>query len=382
MIMAQYDIHFSCGHTETRQLFGKTKDREWRISEWERSGLCSKCWEAERQRQFDEENAVAMEKAKEYGLPDLTGSEKQIAWATTLRQNWIDRAEKIISVYAESENIDLIQTAMEHIIIKNTSARYWIDSRNDNIYETIADVAEKIKAENMQPPVPKELEEQALEEMAIRPSEPKTNLVTEIRIRETVLSAYLPEKNDCFREIVKDLHLSWEGGVWQRDVDGELKGTPLDRAAELGIKLLAAGFPIRLYQDDLHQRIISGSYEPECNRWVMMHKSGFRIWWDRKEGDFYNDAKRLPGAKWLKEKNSMYVPSEAFREVVGFAEKYQFRFTTKAQAILAKAQEDYKKAMVFDVSAPQKEHLPEPGSVPEKLEIKEFGVDESLCDND
>jgi len=39
-----------------------------------------------RTRQFEEQNQKAAEEAKEYGLPDLSGTEKQVAWATTIRQ--------------------------------------------------------------------------------------------------------------------------------------------------------------------------------------------------------------------------------------------------------------------------------------------------------
>lgn len=40
----KYSVNFSCGHTETVELFGKTKDRDAKIAWFERSGVCSCCY--------------------------------------------------------------------------------------------------------------------------------------------------------------------------------------------------------------------------------------------------------------------------------------------------------------------------------------------------
>ena len=40
----KYDVKFSCGHTETIELFGNTKDREDRIKYFEERGVCSECY--------------------------------------------------------------------------------------------------------------------------------------------------------------------------------------------------------------------------------------------------------------------------------------------------------------------------------------------------
>lgn len=394
--MAKYDVTFSCGHTDTVVLFGKVKDRERKIEWYESSCLCPECYEAEKQRKFDEANAKATAEAKEYGLPELTGSEKQVAWANTLRQKWIAETEKWID-YSESrlergrfqdnyEDAEMLRKAiagmkkaMETRLLAETSARFWIDNRDEVVSKFLTKAGEKALQEPIVE-VPQAVQQQALEEMVIRPSEPVATLVTDIRIKATVVSAKLPEKDEDFRKIVKDLRLEWKDGKWQRDISSETKGTPMDRAVELGIKLLAAGFPIRVYQDDLQQQILSGTYEPECDRWILIYEKGFRIWWNREEGDFYNEAKRLPGSRWISDKRSMYVPAEAFRDLQGFAEKYQFKFTTKAQEKLAEAAQAFESAMIAEVKVPKKEKLPQPGSVPEKLVVEEGTVDEELLD--
>ena len=42
--MAKYDVNFSCGHKEQRELFGKSVDRQKKITYWEEYGICSECY--------------------------------------------------------------------------------------------------------------------------------------------------------------------------------------------------------------------------------------------------------------------------------------------------------------------------------------------------
>lgn len=44
--MAKYEITFSCGHTEIKQLYGPTKERERKIEYFKKEGLCSECYKA------------------------------------------------------------------------------------------------------------------------------------------------------------------------------------------------------------------------------------------------------------------------------------------------------------------------------------------------
>lgn len=59
--MAKYEVNFSCGHTETIELFGKVKDRERKIAYYEECGCCSAC--------YSEKKRIEMEvKAEKEGL--------------------------------------------------------------------------------------------------------------------------------------------------------------------------------------------------------------------------------------------------------------------------------------------------------------------------
>lgn len=396
--MAKYDVTFSCGHTETVNLIGKIKDRERKIEWFENQGLCSACWEAERKRQFEEQNRKAAEEAKEYGLPELTGTEKQVAWANTLRQNWIAEAEKWIQHSEErlerkrfKENpeeaeklkkaITGMRAAMEARLLAETSARFWIDNRYEDIIRFLEKAGEKALQEAVQVEVPREVQQAALEEMTIRPEKPTTSLVAEIRISDILVTVKYPEKNDVFREIVKKLGFTWADGQWQRKTNFRT-GSPLNRAAELGVKLLAAGFPVRVFSDELQQKILASDYEPECKRWITKHiKTGkFLIDWERPD-DFFDEAKKLPGARWEREAG-MLVPKEAFREVLDFANHYQFRLSSGAQELAKEARKAYETAMVAEVKPKAEQPLPKPGRKNLKAVDVTGEIDDELRDDD
>lgn len=75
--MAKYDVTFSCGHTETIQLFKKETERKRRIEWLEKYGICSECYKSFLDAQAEE----CKKKCNDIGLFITEGSEKQIRWA-------------------------------------------------------------------------------------------------------------------------------------------------------------------------------------------------------------------------------------------------------------------------------------------------------------
>lgn len=78
----KYDVTYSCGHTGTVQIYGTNTEREKKIAWYENYAVCPECYAKGQQ----EEAAIAAQQAKADGLPALTGSEKQIRWAESIRQ--------------------------------------------------------------------------------------------------------------------------------------------------------------------------------------------------------------------------------------------------------------------------------------------------------
>ena len=86
---------YACGHEGAVQIYGPTKERE-RKKSYIFSHLCPECEKLEIQKKRDEVNKKSMAFAAELGLPALTGSEKQIAWATTIRNEQMERVNSLV----------------------------------------------------------------------------------------------------------------------------------------------------------------------------------------------------------------------------------------------------------------------------------------------
>lgn len=93
--MAKHTIQRRCGHDEDVQIYGPHKDRP-RQAEYEAGKLCYDCYKAEQQRQRDEDAAKAMEQAEAEGLAELTGSEKQVAWALRIRAKIVEDLRPLV----------------------------------------------------------------------------------------------------------------------------------------------------------------------------------------------------------------------------------------------------------------------------------------------
>ena len=127
--MAQYNIHHTCGHEETVQIYGTNVHGErQRKAEWLESKPCRDC---ERKAMRDENLA---------GAAELEGSEKQVNWANDLRAKAIGdikaKLAKIDTQYiaAPQEWKDAQRKAGEAIItamLAETSAKTIIDHRLD-----------------------------------------------------------------------------------------------------------------------------------------------------------------------------------------------------------------------------------------------------------
>ncbi|MFA5424766.1 MAG: hypothetical protein WC374_13010 [Phycisphaerae bacterium] len=75
--MAKYDVKFSCGHTEVKELFGPTKDRYSKIEYWEKYGICTECYR-------EQKKAEAKIEAEKNGLQEKEVSYKEY------KQNYAD----------------------------------------------------------------------------------------------------------------------------------------------------------------------------------------------------------------------------------------------------------------------------------------------------
>ena len=170
-----YSGTFSCGHEGKVNIIGKAKDREWKI-ERAFSNMCPDCYKKWLEEEHQRKNKEAMEEAKEMDLPELTGTEKQIAWANTLRKKFIDTVEdRIESLKTKNapKKTKRYQETLDHILLTKTEAKYYIDNR----YQLVEDVIDSFK-EEYKKGFQEDIEEQeVLIEDTIRPEDSKPGVV-------------------------------------------------------------------------------------------------------------------------------------------------------------------------------------------------------------
>lgn len=117
--MARYHYECEqCGADITVQISGPSKHRDQKLARArETRPLCEDCWRQQR----DAEAAKAAREAKDANLPELEGTAKQVAWATTIRRDalaWIAT--------------QLRGGALRELAVTQTSASAWIDGYQDD----------------------------------------------------------------------------------------------------------------------------------------------------------------------------------------------------------------------------------------------------------
>lgn len=401
--MAKYEITHSCGHTETVKLFGKTKDREWRIKKME-SEICPDCYK----QQLIEADKKAAEQNAAEGLPELEGSEKQVLWAEKIRADRIDIINKIANAepvepcisffwnwrdfdefiskeqrqaikescennaerYAMRMQLPIMQIAVD-LLRDQTSAHWWIDNREYKISFLLANLLKTSKPK--QDSVEESLEQAAQAEATVRPEQPETETVAEIAVTGDSVKIAFPEKVEEFRLLMRKHGYRWQGDHWLRTLN-KRNGVPQDRAAEIGHILLGSNFIIRIYDEAVRNAAIDGHYTEEQTRWITAYTSGkhkgrFCISWHW-DDDFYRDAKRLPTARYVKPNIS--VGAEHFDEILDFAEVNGFSLSDAAMALVDSARKAKQSALVAKVDiTPVQERRKGLVGAPEKMDVPE-----------
>lgn len=359
--------------------------------------VCTECWQKQQiaVHQTDaERNAAA-------GLPPLTGSEKQVAWAETIRAQQIarvvewagrthdefgfdDSSSRIIAVLRRPDGKAKIDAAVESIR-QQSRASWWIDYRECKPAVLISDALRELA--DAPPPAAAGTASAAVDALAeatVRPETPVTDAVTEIRATADAVEIRLPEKREDFRQIVRfELGYTWTDGVWRRKLNPAINGTSADRAAEAGHHLLAAGFPIRIFDESIRACAVAGDYPREQRRWVMAQKKDpfagwFIIRWPKGD-DFYSAARRLPGSRYAD--GCVFIPPEHFDQVQDFAHQYDFSLSPGAIKIVHEQQTIRERTLIVRPVPVKKPESKRVDAKPLKLEVpNDVRIDEDLRD--
>lgn len=357
--MSKHRITYACGHETTICLTGNRYDRAREVRRLEQR-LCSECWKKEQ----SAADALANQKS---GLPELEGSEKQIAWAESLRAkimprldiSWARQIEFFEAVRSNPEKKTLMDrnamsegfenyddlvgkwTEVYESVRQGKSAKWWIDNRDelfsDPLKLTIKMARNRLAAMALENT---DLAAAAKAEATLRPQNPVTETVAEITIRDLEVDVLFPEKRLDFWEIVKkDLGYTWKDGRWSRTLGLE-HNSLADMAAELGNKLLCSGFIVCCFDEEIQKMIVDATFVASCTKIVAKLTSGpyagwFSISWKRSDGDLYQAAREITGSKYSKP--NVVVPAEQFEQILDFAELYGFKMSPGARELVEKA---------------------------------------------
>jgi len=336
--MAWYYGTYSCGHEGRVNIIGPTKHREWK-KERHFENICEECFK----KQKEEENEKALEESKEMELPELKGSEKQIAWGQTLRLNMIKSIDSLDAQKMKFINLKLDdKTIIIDYIIKQTKAEWFIDNRSSlilNWIECNIDLIKKGEVDFVKVEFEKNLIKDMKAEATVYPNNKITNAVVEIKTEENCIKVFF-EKNDKFKKIVKELNYEWGSGFWYRNIC-ETTGTLEDRTAELGNKFLNEGLPIMIFDGNIRNNAIEGKYKKECTRWIYARSNGkyegrLAIKWNGMNDKLYKASRSIPGSIW---DSATIVKVEHHKEIEDFAEMYGFQFTQKALKLIEQQKE-------------------------------------------
>ena len=382
--MAWYDINYACRHSGREQIYGKYSYREWLIAK-KSEEICPECWEEVLEKKHKEEAEKARKLAQEYGLPSLEGTEKQVHWAETIRRQKIDEIQTAIDGIEEIDDnhkkAKLELTELFQRVMAKSSAAWWIDNRSGGAKYFLQKAEREKKAEEEAALVVEHLNQIEIE-TTLRPENPVTEAVAVIALSDSDdIRIEFPEKRDDFRAVVKQYGYRYDY-CWHRGGGPN----PLDRAAEIGQAFLAANFIIRIPEQKIREKVISGQFEREHTRMIWRRGSGkykgwFAIEWRRNE-DYYEVARKLPRSRYGKP--FVVVPQEYFDEVLDFARMYDFKLSPGAEEIVKEQQGKKEKILVVRVEKPEPVAAGKKasGKIPQ-LEVPEnVEIDEGLRDND
>ena len=116
-----------CGEKFTHIQFCSKREAAYSYEEWAKKNItvCSECYsenkKAEEKAKQEEEKAKQEETQKNLNLAELSGTEKQIAWAADIRR-------KAIAIVMN--RVTLNEKFINAVNVK-TEAKWWIENRNE-----------------------------------------------------------------------------------------------------------------------------------------------------------------------------------------------------------------------------------------------------------
>lgn len=329
--MAHYNLTYACGHAGTVELFGKREYREKRIQWLEGSVDCPAC--KKRAAELKMQNFE-----KEYELPALEGTPKQIAWARDIRKDILTSISYYIDHEENSRKKQLGIEMMDFFSAKDTS-RFWIENRE--IYDPLSVHQIRKKYRELSRT---QLEKDAREEAILVPAEgSQFDGVVTVEVQESVLTLKT-YKNNKFISLVKRYGFRWNGAAvkWERQIFPIT--TAEDQTSEIVYHLLKSGFSCCVLDDIARENVISGNFVPMGTRIICVKDNMFIFYLlDNTQDDCDEIFEKLRRIGKKSSYNVFKVKNTMYRAVGDVAQKYGFKISEGAkQLIEAQIQQEIK----------------------------------------
>ncbi|MGC5799923.1 hypothetical protein [Sphingomonas sp. NFX23] len=114
--MEQRIIH-ACGHEQVHYLSGFDSQQE-RKAKWLKTTACRACFVAEKRAEEVAAAAASSAAVSHLALPPLTGTDRQIGWASTIR------TKRLAALFNSNSDADC------NACLRVTDAKWWIDCRD------------------------------------------------------------------------------------------------------------------------------------------------------------------------------------------------------------------------------------------------------------
>lgn len=278
----------------------------------------------------------------------LRGSERQIAWANDIRRGFISQeidpwlGKSTLSPELPKDPINYAD--LRAYAVQIADAKWWIDARGG-----AADIMRallKAWRRTLMAQQPAQAAETPTETPAAQPVvEAEVPVTTpedathtgavEISVHDSEVSVSYG-RDDDYIAVVKGLGYKYDGARkrWYKAITAT-NGPASDRAAELGSRMLNAGFAVRIEDPAIREAAIRGDYAPETSRWIDVVRADnaryagwFAISWGRGD-DLYSKARALRRSKY--DHGQVVVPATEWQDVMDFASIYDFRMTLAAE---------------------------------------------------
>ena len=283
----------------------------------------------------------------------LTGSEKQVPWATDIRASRMKVVGSGCLLLKSSSMLfnapPISQEQFEELLRCLRSIRrahWWIETRTLGYGPfMLAAFDEGFKARYVTPPqgnaTPHALQAAAmlaadvLAEALLAPAKTR-GPVAEVSLAAGKVRVVLIEFDEATNTLLKRCGYHWEAPAWVRQAVDEVAG---HRAVEIAVRLLAHGCPVRIFDEALRQRVVENDYDPESPRRVEVstskkYSTKFHLVWtlDANSVQCRKSARELRGAKVFDD--GAYVSASHFEDILDFADQNGFFITPEAQLLI------------------------------------------------